>query len=245
MTIVMENNTKSRYKYTKGEMEVNRAFKMQEMELAELGQSTQNLSKSISNTTSDISQTAEELTELNQKIQQLRESAFAIAEAKGVTIPEHLKNINAAVFPEEKAIDRSSLLSEEKISKDEIPSWTEIMAKVDNVVPDEVNLEDLLSNEEFQYCIEDVRRINNEFAEKTRLCKVDIAFLMVATALQTARWIIIQQLMGDLGETVNTDERIKSEDGDKQRKKTLMSGTINTVIMKISIVKRDILLGKI
>ena len=219
MTIVMENNTKSRYKYTKGEMEVNRAFKMQEMELAELEQSTQNLSKSISNTTSDISQTAEELTELNQKIQQLRESAFAIAEAKGVTIPEHLKNINAAVFPEEKAIDRSSLLSEEKISKDEIPSWTEIMAKVDNVVPDEVNLEDLLSNEEFQYCIEDVRRINNEFAEKTRLCKVDIAFLMVATALQTARWIIIQQLMGDLGETVNTDERIKSEDGDKQKKK--------------------------
>lgn len=219
MTIVMENNTKSQYKYTKGEMEVNRAFKMQEMELAELGQSTQNLSKSISNTTSDISQTAEELTELNQKIQQLRESAFAIAEAKGVTIPEHLKNINAAVFPEEKAIDRSSLLSEEKISKDEIPSWTEIMAKVDNVVPDEVNLEDLLSNEEFQYCIEDVRRINNEFAEKTRLCKVDIAFLMVATALQTARWIIIQQLMGDLGETVNTDERIKSEDGDKQKKK--------------------------
>lgn len=54
MTIVMENNTKSRYKYTKGEMEVNRAFKMQEMELAELEQSTQNLSKSISNTTSDI-----------------------------------------------------------------------------------------------------------------------------------------------------------------------------------------------
>ena len=50
----MENNTKSRYKYTKGEMEVNRAFKMQEMELAELEQSTQNLSKSISNTTSDI-----------------------------------------------------------------------------------------------------------------------------------------------------------------------------------------------
>lgn len=180
----MENNTKSRYKYTKGEMEVNRAFKMQEMELAELERNTQNLSKSISNTTSGISQTAEELTELNQKIQQLRKLAFAIAEAKGVTIPEHLKNINAAVFPEEKAIDRSSLLSEEKISKDEIPSWTEIMAKVDNVVPDEVNLEDLLSNEEFQYCIEDVRRINNEFAEKTRLCKVDIAFLMVATALK-------------------------------------------------------------
>ena len=208
-----KNKPKSRYKYSKGEKEINRAFKMQEIELLDLDGKTQGVSKSISDLHSEVSGTEKEVSELNERIQQLSESALAIADAKrGVAIPEHLRTINTAVPSEEKVADHYPLLSEEKISKDEIPSWIDIMTKVDNVVPDEVDLEELLSDEEFQYCIEDVRRINNEFVEKTRLCKVDIAFLMIATALQTARWIIVQQLLGDIGERIDGASRVEHND---------------------------------
>lgn len=213
-----KTTSNSRYEYTKGEKEINRAFKMQEMELSDLEDKTTTLSQSVNELQSDISNTEDNLIDLGLKIQRLKESALTIAKAKNIVVPEHLKkdtSISLSNFP----IDKSPLLSDEKISSSNIPSWEEIMAKTDKMVPDEVNLEDLLSAKEFQYCIEDVQRINDEFAKKTKLNKIDIIFLMTATALQTVRWIIIQQLMGDLGETVDTNERISSEEGDRQKKK--------------------------
>ena len=35
---------------------------------------------------------------------------------------------------------------------------------------------------------------------------------MVATALQTARWLIIQELCGDLGQTIDKDNRLDHND---------------------------------
>ena len=67
----MDKISKSQYKYTKGEMEINRAFKMQEMELSDLDDATTRLSQSVSDLRSDISQTTDSLTDLTQKIQQL------------------------------------------------------------------------------------------------------------------------------------------------------------------------------
>ena len=143
-----------------------------------------------------------------------------LASEQGIEIPSHLrKNINIRV--DKPKIDDSPYLADEKISVNDIPSWDEVMTKTDNLVPEDVVLEDLLSAEEFQYCIEDINRIHDEFSLKTKLSKADIAFLMVATALQTARWIIIQQIMGDLGETINEDERIHNKKGDKQKKKDI------------------------
>lgn len=215
---MVNKTSKSRYKYSKGEMEINRAFKMQEMELSNLKDKITDLSQSVNELQSDILKTEENLTDLNLRIQRLKESALEIAKANNSVIPEHLKkatSVSLADFP----VNDSPLLSDEKISKSSIPSWEEIMAKTNKMVPSEVILEDLLSVKEFQYCIEDVQRINDEFARKTKLNKADIIFLMTATALQTARWIIIQQLMGDLGETVDANERISSEEGDRQKKR--------------------------
>lgn len=208
---MIKKESNNRYKYSKGEMEINRAFKMQEMELSDLNDKTTDLAQSANELQSNISKTEEDLTDLNLKVQRLKESALAIAKAKNIVIPEHLKK-DTSVSSSDIHIDNSPLFSDEKISKSDIPSWEEIMAKTNKMVPDEIILEELLSAEEFQYCIEDVQRINDEFARKTKLNKVDIIFLMTATALQTARWIIIQQLMGDLGKTIDGDTRLNHDD---------------------------------
>lgn len=208
---MMTKKSNSRYKYSKGEMEINRAFKMQKIELSDLNDKTTGLAQSANKLKSDISKSEDDLTDLNSKVQLQKKLILDYAKANNIIVPEHLKN-DTGVSSSDIHIDHTLLLSDEKISKLDIPSWEQIMAKTDKMVPDEVILEDLLSAEEFQYCIEDVQRINDAFARKTKLNKVDIRFLMTATALQTARWIIIQQLMGELGETTDSDTRYNHND---------------------------------
>lgn len=213
----MEEKKNSKYSYTEGQKQLNRAFMMQEMELSELDIKSQELSSSVKKNEESIQQTQSDVDDLINKVEQLKAQALLLASEQGIEVPSHLrKNINIRV--EKPPIDDSPYLADEKISVNDIPSWDEVMTKTDKLVPEDVVLEDLLSAEEFQYCIEDMNRIHKEFAQKTKLSKVDIAFLMVATALQTARWIIIQQIMGDLGETINKDERIHNKEGDKQKK---------------------------
>lgn len=214
----MADKKKNRYTYSDGQKELNRAFKMQEMELQDLENRSSKLSSSIADNDDAIAQTRSDVDDLIKRVELLRAQALRMASEQGVDVPNHLKKpVNLRV--EKSKVDDSSYLADEKISTSDIPSWAEVMKKTDEMVPEDVVLEELLSAEEFQYCIEDIERIHNEFAQKTKLSKVDIAFLMTATALQTARWIIIQQLMGDLGETVDKDNRIHNKEGDKQKKK--------------------------
>ena len=214
----MKDKKDSRFSYTDSQKELNRALKMQEMDLKDLEERSTDLSNSVSSNGEQIAQTRSDVDELMKKAEFLKAKALKIAEKKGITIPENLKAPIQAEAPTP-FVDNSPYLVDEKKSINDIPSWEDIMKKTDEQVPEEIVLEDLLSAEEFQYCIEDIERIHNEFAAKTKLSKVDIAFLMVATALQTARWIIIQQIMGDLGETVDSSDRIHNKEGDKQKKK--------------------------
>lgn len=98
------------------------------------------------------------------------------------------------------------------ISRSEIPSWESLVERANSEVSEDVVYEDLLSKDEFNYCIEDVKRINEEFKRRTKLSKVDMSFLVVATALQTLRWVIINKLYGDIGESFNPDERLRHDD---------------------------------
>lgn len=216
----MNNKRKSKYDYSEGQKELNRAFKMQDIELKKLEECSQQLSSSITENEKQIAKMGLDVEELKSREEQLRSQALTMAKDLGINLPDHLtRPVDLKV--EKADIDNSPYLTDEKISFNDIPSWDEIMEKTDEIVPEEVVLEDLLSAKEFQYCIEDIERINNEFLKKTKLSKVDIAFLMVATALQTARWIIIQQILGDLGETINEDNRIHNKQGDKQKKKDI------------------------
>ncbi len=98
------------------------------------------------------------------------------------------------------------------ISRSEIPSWESLVERANSEVHEDVVYEDLLSKGEFNYCIEDVKRINEEFKRRTKLSKVDLSFLVVATALQTLRWVIINKLYGDIGESFNPDDRLRHDD---------------------------------
>ena len=106
-----------------------------------------------------------------------------------------------------------------KIKRSNIPSWDILVEEAKEDIPYQPEIEDFLSASEIQYCKADIDRINNLFAQKTKLCKTDLAFLMIASALQTARWIIIQQLVGDLGQTIDESKRMDNKKGDEIKKK--------------------------
>lgn len=206
---------KSRFNYTESQKEINRAFKMQEKELTDAKRRSTALENSISQAEKSMSEVNDETKALSDQTDDLLKRAIELAKVRGikVDIPQvspHLESTEQ---------DDEPYLADIPLQLKDIPTWEDVMRKTDDMVPDEVVLEELLSAEEIQYCTEDVERINNEFAQKTHLNKVDIAFLVIASALQTARWIIIQKVIGDLGENVDKDNRINSKEGDRQKKK--------------------------
>lgn len=208
---------KSKYKYTEGQQEINRALKMQETEIDEIKNEITQLEHFVELTLKNSQNAQTEISDLTNELEIMKQQVLDLAQEIGInpsiSHQTSARKNNISNSPEKE------LESEKPIPTSEIPSWEEIMQKTDQTVPKEVILEDLLSESEFQYCLDDIKRINDEFAKKTRLNKTDIAFLIVATALQTARWILIQLLMGELGETINKSERVPADEGDKVKKK--------------------------
>ena len=154
----------------------------------------------------DLNNLALETYSQTSELAELRKRVAALCEELDIT-------------PIEKATEADLSNESLNISRDEIPTWEELVKRADSEIEDEIVLEDLLSKEEFNYCIEDVERINNEFSQKTSIWnKRDLAFLAIAVGLQTARWIILQEFFGDLGAD-NRGNRESSESGDKRKKK--------------------------
>lgn len=98
----------------------------------------------------------------------------------------------------------------------ELRSWDEIVDEANSIIDYDVKLEDILTDKEFQNAYRDLDRINREFSRATKLNKTDIAFLFIATGLQTLRWI----LMPELGEKINSETRINDKEGDNKVKQT-------------------------
>ena len=174
-----------RYQYSESEKETLKVLKMQENQLKDLERGIQEVS-------SDADKDADDLAELRQR-------AEALLKRRGITPPEK----------QEAPIEDTKI----KIREEDIPSWDDIATKAHATVPQDVEFEDLLSKEEFQFCIDEVQRINDEFSQKTGILnKKDMSFLMVATALQTARWLIIQEICGDLGQKADSSSRLDHND---------------------------------
>lgn len=134
-----------------------------------------------------------------QELLEIRKQALKIAKQRGIDISQLPLN---EYIPEE----------DSKISKDDIPSWESLVERANQEIIEDVIIEDLLSKEEFQFCIDEVERINLEFESKVALNKTDIIFLMTAAALQTLRWVLIQEFCGDLGEKINPEDRLDHND---------------------------------
>lgn len=205
---------KGTYKYSQEELDRNKIIKMQQNELQELEQKNQSLKSELDKLNADCEAQDEEMAELYAKAEALREKALKLAKKQGVNPVKILNPITKLVRCENEK--NTDFISEKKISLKDIPAWNDILDRANETIEDDVILEDLLSANEFKYCQEEVARINEEFARKTSFSKVDIAFLMIAIALQTARWIILQEVLGDLGDK---GERIDSHEGDKIKKK--------------------------
>lgn len=173
-----------KYKYTESEQETLKVLKMQEKQLERL-ESGINEDKVNGHTD------AEDLKDIRRRLEVLLKKRGIVPSPKST-----------------KPIDTSI-----RVSKDDIPSWESLSEEARNTVQEEVAYEDLLTKEEFHFCIDEVKRINDEFSNKTGIFnKKDMSFLMVATALQTARWLIIQSICGDLGQTIDKDARLDHND---------------------------------
>lgn len=173
-----------RFKYKESEKETLKVLKMQEQQLESL---TMRLNAQKSQRIEP-----EELKGLKSRVE-------ALLEKQGVSYTSSQLDISEPSRLQVKASD--------------IPSWDDCVQQANELVLGDVELEDLLSKDEFNFCIEEVERINSEFSAKTGIFnRKDLAFLVIATALQTARWIVLQKMMGDLGEKIQGDSRLSHDD---------------------------------
>ncbi len=173
-----------RFEYSESENEILKVLKMQERQLKTL---TEKL-----NAQKQDQIGKEELRDLKERIEVLLKEQRMPCSSKQIT---------------------ASAPSKLEIRKADIPSWEDCLELANKEVHGSVELEDLLSKENFNFSIEEVKRINAEFSSKTNIQnKKDLAFLAIATALQTTRWIIIQKVMGDLGQQIDGNSRLSHND---------------------------------
>lgn len=87
-------------------------------------------------------------------------------------------------------------------------TWSEIVDEADRKIRDAVELEDVLSKAEIDAVQRDLQKIRDEFSRVTNLNRTDLNFLVIATALQTIRWIV----MPKIGQTVDQSTRLNHDD---------------------------------
>ena len=154
----------------------------------------------------DLNSLANETSSQTNELEEIRKRAEKLAQKLKVQIAPKTKDEDVPNTPL-------------NLKKEDIPSWDSLVDRANSEIQEEIQFEDLLSKEEFNYCIEDVKRINDEFSQKTSIWnKRDLSFLAIAVGLQTARWIILQEIFGDLG-AENRGEREHHSEGDKRKKK--------------------------
>lgn len=132
-------------------------------------------------------------------------SSEDLLRSMGYTIP------NKPVSKEEK-----SLSSEIK----EIKPYKDLVRKANAEIQNDIELEDLLSEKEFQEAYKRLDAIHEEFSHKTSIVnKTDLMFLGIATALQTTKSLLFGQIAKkfDYGNSFNPDDRLAHNDKSIER----------------------------
>lgn len=106
---------------------------------------------------------------------------------------------------------------EQKLSSkiQEIKSYDDLVKKANAEIHNAVELEDLLSEKEFQEAYKRLDAIHDEFSHKTGIVnKTDLIFLGIATALQTVKSLLFGRVAGkfDYGNSFNPDARLAHND---------------------------------
>ena len=77
------------------------------------------------------------------------------------------------------------------VSNIEVSDWQTLVEEARATYPEKVSIDDILTAEEYQNAMRHLDEINKAFSKRTRLTKVDLAFLIVATALQCVRQYVL------------------------------------------------------
>lgn len=133
-------------------------------------------------------------------------------------LDEHINSSEALlkslgyVLPNKPVIKKEQKLSS-KIQ--EIKSYDDLVKKANAEIHNDVELEDLLSEKEFQEAYKRLDAIHDEFSHKTGIVnKTDLIFLGIATALQTVKSLLFGRVAGkfDYGNSFNPDARLAHND---------------------------------
>ena len=132
----------------------------------------------------------EDLSKMDERLSELKRRAQALAESEGVEMPE------------EHHLPTPAKRQREKMSLDQVPDWNDLEARAwEEGTSSHVEVEDLLSQEEIARTEAQVKHIYDEFSSRTGLTKRDVAFLTVASSIQTARWAMIPKLLSKAGKS--------------------------------------------
>ena len=99
----------------------------------------------------------------------------------------------------------------------DVNDWSDLVCKARLIHPDNVELEDILTQEEFQSAYRDLQNIEHQFSNATKLNRRDIAFLAIATAIQTVRSLLFGRLSNHLS---SIDNRMTDKEGDASVKES-------------------------
>ena len=113
--------------------------------------------------------------------------------------------------------DKSAFKNEIKFSSEikEIPSYETLVKKANKEITKDIELEDLLSEKEFQEAYSRLDSIHKEFSRKTSIVnKTDLVFLGIATALQTTKALLFGQIAKkfDYGNSFDPNDRLAHND---------------------------------
>jgi hypothetical protein len=163
-------------KYTDYEQKTLRVLKMQEGDLERLQQQTANATQRLS--------------QMDQRLKDLKERAKILAaDTLGADYSEPSPNTQHPT-------------PNTQISLDDIPSWQSLEKRADHEhIPHNIVMEDLLTGKEITYALDEVKRINDDFARRTGLTKRDLTFLSAATSIQTARWFMMPKIARQMGKS--------------------------------------------
>lgn len=133
-------------------------------------------------------------------------------------LDEHINSSEALLKSLGYALPNKPVIKkEQKLSSkiQEIKSYDDLVKKANAEIHNDVELEDLLSEKEFQEAYKRLDAIHDEFSHKTGIVnKTDLIFLGIATALQTVKSLLFGRVAGkfDYGNCFNPDARLAHND---------------------------------
>ena len=176
----------SRFKYSEEELEMNKVLKM-----------NQDRSNSLLHN--------EEMAKTRDNADRTIESALELLQSMGYEKEISELSSNIASKGQTRRLEHRPVLE----------SWDEIVAEANRHEPNEVVLEDIMTEEEIERAFEERDSIEKQFSEKTSIVnKTDLSFLMIATALQVTKSLVFPYVAEkfDYGKSFDSSERLDHND---------------------------------